>query len=484
MPWDDLSADRRRSVALQLDYQRDPATEQDQQLWWDFFERIAALKKQIAEWGAVATPSATELVLEEKRLTDLKQELARMETQQRQVCGDYVPARKLVDGEQEPSSASPGSPILYIAYPKAMNQLAKRLGATPEELAAWIWAAPEDGGIAAYLNANELDPPRFYFNVGSEDQDYVTPLMACWFCAVEIDQFTPSDRYLTGKALIERWSEQPDIVPEAFIRAKIAESRLLDAHPIYGGTQGTLPGDASFPPLTSGLFLLSQVEQIEAEDFAACVVPAERPVGSSEAASAKDDGREGVAVPIAPIGPAAAFLAMENLDASELRIAFVGDQAELGLGANNMLEVSAREETRRIALAALDLVDRRRGTLNGEGVVLLGLAQKKRLGHSGANAAKMKRLRDVFRGHFGIKGDPFEDYRKVGGWVPRFLIADKRGAADERAKREAESRTVSYEQLKEKSHGFTRAKHAEKSINDDNDDASGWLKVNDPDQSA
>ena len=31
MPWDNLSADQRRSVALQLDYQHDPAMESDRQ---------------------------------------------------------------------------------------------------------------------------------------------------------------------------------------------------------------------------------------------------------------------------------------------------------------------------------------------------------------------------------------------------------------------------------------------------------------------
>jgi hypothetical protein len=36
MPWNYLGAERRRSVALQLDYQHDPATEQDRQDWWEF----------------------------------------------------------------------------------------------------------------------------------------------------------------------------------------------------------------------------------------------------------------------------------------------------------------------------------------------------------------------------------------------------------------------------------------------------------------
>lgn len=35
MPWNQLSAEQRRSVALQQDYQHDPTTEQDRQFWWD-----------------------------------------------------------------------------------------------------------------------------------------------------------------------------------------------------------------------------------------------------------------------------------------------------------------------------------------------------------------------------------------------------------------------------------------------------------------
>jgi hypothetical protein len=150
-----------------------------------------------------------------------------------------------------------------------MKALVARLDATPAELAVWVWLGEEGGGISAYLNANELDPPpRFYYGLGTgDDFDYLSPLMSCWFKEYDITRFEPADRYITGQALIERWSAQPGIQPEAFIRAKIAESRVLDAHPIYGGTQGTYPEDASFPPLSSGLFVLAHVEEIEAEDF-------------------------------------------------------------------------------------------------------------------------------------------------------------------------------------------------------------------------
>ena len=136
------------------------------------------------------------------------------------------------------------------------------------EIRTWIWNGPKDGGIAAYMNANELDPPpRFFYATGSDNQDYVAPLMACWFKVDDIAQFEPVHRYITGAALIERWSKRPGLHTVAFIQAKIAESRLLDIHPIYGGTRGTFAEHADWPPLESGLFPLAYVVQIEAEDF-------------------------------------------------------------------------------------------------------------------------------------------------------------------------------------------------------------------------
>ena len=263
MPWNDFNAYQRRSVSLQLDYQHDPATASEQQFWWNFFERESALKTQVAQWEAATTRTASELALRETRLKELRKELALMKQQQRQARGDYYPVRKQPDG------AMPNAPVQYLAYPKAMKLLVDRLDATPEELAAWVWMGPQEDGLAAYLNANELDPPpRFYYFTGTADDfDYLSPLMACWFKEEDITAFAPDDRYITGKTLIERWGKQPGIKPEAFIRAKIAESRLLDIHPIYGGTQGTFSQEAIWPSLAEGLFLLAHVEAIEASDF-------------------------------------------------------------------------------------------------------------------------------------------------------------------------------------------------------------------------
>jgi hypothetical protein len=148
-----------------------------------------------------------------------------------------------------------------------MRLLAEKLDATPDELAAWIFLGPDSGGIAAYLNANELpDPPRFHFD-HFMGEDYLAPMMACWFRQSEIDSFAPEDRYITGEKLIERWGELPDIRAEPFIRAKIAEDRLINLHPTFGGTVGTFSDADGFPSLAAGLFPLSQIEAIEVEDF-------------------------------------------------------------------------------------------------------------------------------------------------------------------------------------------------------------------------
>jgi hypothetical protein len=480
MPWDDLSAGGRRSVALQLDYQRDPETEQDRQFWWDFFERLHDLQAQAKKWESAATPTASDISLKESRLKELQQELERMKLQQRQAHADYYPKHKNLGADK----ASAQTTTDYIAFPKAMKILAERLGAKPEELAAWIFIGPDKGGIAAYRNANELNQyPRFFFDCFM-GEDYLSPLMACCFRQDDIDRFDPADRYMTGAALIERWSCQPGLRPEAFILAKIAESRLLDIHPTLGGTQGTHGDKTSFPPLSSGLFAMSQIEQIETDDALdpVQILPdsdfgpgAARPVNNPTAARS------------APVEDAyAAFRRLESLHPSEISIAIVGATSESGLSGNNMLEISARGITRRMALAEFDLVDRRTGSLTRQAAVLVGLAHRRKFVRSEEkNSAIMTRLRAEFRKHLGVKADPFTKYDSATGWQPIFSIVDHRDRSDARAKVDAEQKTVSFDQLEKRGQQFAAAKDDDTVEYDDDDgdgDAERWLKENDSDR--
>ncbi len=52
VPWDALKPAQRRDVALQWDYQSDPATQEDRRFWWDFCQRMDAIEQQIREWEA------------------------------------------------------------------------------------------------------------------------------------------------------------------------------------------------------------------------------------------------------------------------------------------------------------------------------------------------------------------------------------------------------------------------------------------------
>jgi hypothetical protein len=224
------------------------------------------LKRQIEHWAGVQTPTASDLALKESRLTELRQQLSRM-NQQRQVArGDYYPAKPSSDAKKSVSLDDPNFP--YIAYPKARTRLSRDLGATPEEIAAWLFCGPNEGGIAAYLNANELDPPRrFHFPVGTDSFDYLQYLTRCWFKKDDLAAFAPSERFITGEVLLKRWGATLRSHAEAFVMAKIAESRLMECHPLYGLTRASCPENIDFPPLESGLFAVSQIEDIESVDF-------------------------------------------------------------------------------------------------------------------------------------------------------------------------------------------------------------------------
>ena len=188
LPWDRLTADQRRRAALQWDYQHDPATEQERQYWWNFFARRNELRKQKEQWQSTATPTASDLAVKESRLKELQQEIDRMESQLRQARGDYYPERKCLDVDKGTSAT-----IDFIAYPKAMKILREKWQATPEELAVWIFLGPDIGGIAAYRNANELNPPpRFYLGLFHGARTICRHSWLCWFRQDDIDRFEPA----------------------------------------------------------------------------------------------------------------------------------------------------------------------------------------------------------------------------------------------------------------------------------------------------
>jgi len=270
MPWDKLNPAQRRSVAEQWDFQHDPVTEAKRERGFNAFCKVHELESQVREWELVATPSALDRAARDDRLAKLQLDLANARKALAAIDEPRVPVWKQKLLADQNAGTRPDEPKhKYIPYAQAMNLLRERLNAKPEELAAWIWMTPHEGCIRAFLNANELhNPPRFFFGDAIDGEyDYVDSMMGCWFIAEEVRQFQPVDRFVTGRELHDRWSRYPDIRVEAFVKAKIEESRLNDFHPTFGCTQWSHPEESTFPPREFAFFDKSRVEQIEREEL-------------------------------------------------------------------------------------------------------------------------------------------------------------------------------------------------------------------------
>lgn len=176
------------------------------------------------------------------------------------------------------------------------------------------------------------------------------------------------------------------------------------------------------------------------------------------------------------------FIEMENLSADELSISFVGERSESGVvGSNGMVEITARGKVKRFSLAELGLINKQKGILNGEGLLLLSMANKKPLKKlENKHTAIMKRLRAAFRNNLGISIELFSVHIKGIGWQPYFKIYDKRGASDERAKINALRMTYSYEEMSERGTKFTEYRENDATFDSEIDEADIWLRNNDP----
>ena len=141
-----------------------------------------------------------------------------------------------------------------------------------EELAAWVFLGSALGGLDAYLYADALSPPpKFHFDDHDAD-DYLSPLTACWFRRADVERFRPQERFIPGAELLERWKRFVRHDPSEIIRTAIGASRLIGIHPAWG-----VVGREIDPPLDTGLFSVSNVLEIEQQDFAEIGIDAPRP---------------------------------------------------------------------------------------------------------------------------------------------------------------------------------------------------------------
>ncbi len=176
----------------------------------------------------------------------------------------------------------------------------------------------------------------------------------------------------------------------------------------------------------------------------------------------------------APSPALADFRSMNRLSWNEIQIDFVA-----GESGSPLLNISARQKARRITFAELELVNRKTGDMNHQCGALLAIASGQRLPTTPEMPRRVSRLRTALKKHFGIDSDPFETYNDQAGYKPAFGISDKRNAADERARKNAERKTISYEDWKEHKSGSENRNIDDDDSNDD--EATRWFMSNAPD---
>lgn len=142
-----------------------------------------------------------------------------------------------------------------LPYGKALPRLQTRFpDLTQGELAMWVlqWNRNPKRGLPAY---NRYNKPFSWQDVRS-----LRDLRACWFKLDDLDRFKPSQRWLTYQQLVERWRPLCDD-PEQEIPAGV------ERHRDELGFSAHDPLHRRKAPLTEYMFLLSEVEAIEAEWF-------------------------------------------------------------------------------------------------------------------------------------------------------------------------------------------------------------------------
>jgi hypothetical protein len=267
--WDSLSPDQRQVAAHQWDVQHDPAHSGEMSYYWNLVVRKIELREEILRWERVATPTALDIEVKERRLEDLKRRLENLQMKPPSKSSKAYLASTPNEGQEEGDDTDADHEAKPIPYLQAIDLLSRKLNARPAELAGWVFLGQKDGGLQAYLSGNEFGyRAKFaYQAIDGEDFDYMGPLMATWYRPSDIESFEPKERFLTSAELMTRWASVPGIATDAFIRAKIAESRLMDLNPLAGGTKWSEPGNQLRANQEDALFCLSHVTQIEAEDF-------------------------------------------------------------------------------------------------------------------------------------------------------------------------------------------------------------------------
>lgn len=256
LSWSELTPDRRRSFARQYDYDNNPAAELHREFWFNLHAERIDLERELHEWSVLADSTPTEKESRQLYISMLNEKLERLDRKIQRL--EQKPFPGLIPQDSlllEPDGELP----VLIPFNQALNRLKRNLGASQEEIAAWVMMGYLDGGLSAYQEQALLR--RFYYEP-EMDEDYVAPLYQCKFLDVELVDFKPKERFVTGEELLELLRSEFGERVRTYIVAKIGVRGLMDMHPVKGGVDFGLEDNCGFPPLETGLFALSEVAQL------------------------------------------------------------------------------------------------------------------------------------------------------------------------------------------------------------------------------
>ncbi|MGH8719472.1 MAG: hypothetical protein ACREV0_11115 [Burkholderiales bacterium] len=92
--WDELTIEQRKRAAEDWDDKNDPTKEAERERDWALWVEYDEVKREIAEWELVATPTALDKKTKDDRLRELRQRFANLEEQYKRMRGDYVGQRE------------------------------------------------------------------------------------------------------------------------------------------------------------------------------------------------------------------------------------------------------------------------------------------------------------------------------------------------------------------------------------------------------
>ena len=256
--WDKCTVSQRKSRAKAYDEQNDPGWAVNQQFWLDITNSLHDIQRKRNEWSNVSATTASDKQIQIEKISALdKRESHLREIMTRLEHRDFprYQNQNVVLGAHEDDN--------WLSLVAAERLLKGRLGASFPEIAAWVELGPDNDGLKAFTESNELE--YFYFTPDMGD-DYLGALHTCRFRENDVLDFAPQERYLSGAELLDCLRTELGDNTRAYVVAQISNNALLDIHPSMGVTNAGIYVHSGFPSIEKGLFLVSQIKALSERD--------------------------------------------------------------------------------------------------------------------------------------------------------------------------------------------------------------------------